>query len=135
MIRRPPRSTLFPYTTLFRSRGLQRRGSAPQALARRRSSTELRAAHDRHLPDRTRHPRSRLLPEEGRRREVRQGGATVPQKAHLRRGLPEAQVGSASNLNRRRLTHRGAFFLVEPMRAMARHIVERLTASPVIASM
>src|SRR2546427_3064577 len=28
MIRRPPRSTLFPYTTLFRSRGfhLQRRG-------------------------------------------------------------------------------------------------------------
>src|SRR3712207_9198249 len=27
MIRRPPRSTLFPYTTLFRSRALQRRGS------------------------------------------------------------------------------------------------------------
>src|SRR5215203_7282881 len=27
------------------------------------------------------------------------------------------------------------FFLVEPMRAMARHMVERLTASPVIASM
>src|SRR5256885_6521762 len=25
MIRRPPRSTLFPYTTLFRSRGLLRR--------------------------------------------------------------------------------------------------------------
>src|SRR5256885_11632474 len=25
MIRRPPRSTLFPYTTLFRSRALQRR--------------------------------------------------------------------------------------------------------------
>src|SRR2546422_4621018 len=25
MIRRPPRSTLFPYTTLFRSRGIQRR--------------------------------------------------------------------------------------------------------------
>src|SRR5690348_17684426 len=25
MIRRPPRSTLFPYTTLFRSRDLQRR--------------------------------------------------------------------------------------------------------------
>src|SRR4051794_41479951 len=30
MIRRPPRSTLFPYTTLFRSR------AAPVALARRR---------------------------------------------------------------------------------------------------
>src|SRR2546425_8586172 len=26
MIRRPPRSTLFPYTTLFRSVGLERRG-------------------------------------------------------------------------------------------------------------
>src|SRR5688572_31606520 len=30
MIRRPPRSTLFPYTTLFRSqRGTQRRGVKP----------------------------------------------------------------------------------------------------------
>src|SRR2546427_4834189 len=27
MIRRPPRSTLFPYTTLFRSRGRQRAGA------------------------------------------------------------------------------------------------------------
>src|SRR3712207_7354114 len=27
MIRRPPRSTLFPYTTLFRSLGLKRKGS------------------------------------------------------------------------------------------------------------
>src|SRR5437763_11636554 len=26
MLRRPPRSTLFPYTTLFRSRGRRRRG-------------------------------------------------------------------------------------------------------------
>src|SRR5258708_25880897 len=29
MIRRPPRSTLFPYTTLFRSRHRQRRGPGP----------------------------------------------------------------------------------------------------------
>src|SRR5260370_15774131 len=28
MIRRPPRSTLFPYTTLFRSRGARRDGRA-----------------------------------------------------------------------------------------------------------
>src|SRR2546426_5655691 len=28
MIRRPPRSTLFPYTTLFRSEGLHRAGQA-----------------------------------------------------------------------------------------------------------
>src|SRR5688572_32488510 len=29
MLRRPPRSTLFPYTTLFRSLDLARRGGAP----------------------------------------------------------------------------------------------------------
>src|SRR5256885_9911329 len=30
MIRRPPRSTLFPYTTLFRSRGAQGGAAAPR---------------------------------------------------------------------------------------------------------
>src|SRR2546423_11950835 len=34
MIRRPPRSTLFPYTTLFRSR--RGRGQAPRRAARAR---------------------------------------------------------------------------------------------------
>src|SRR3712207_7567304 len=37
MIRRPPRSTLFPYTTLFRSRkqyGVPYRGSGPAGLDR-----------------------------------------------------------------------------------------------------
>src|SRR2546422_3053112 len=38
MIRRPPRSTLFPYTTLFRSRqqGQGHRGRAPDRPPRRR---------------------------------------------------------------------------------------------------
>src|SRR2546422_5698081 len=38
MIRRPPRSTLFPYTTLFRSQERRRRrpGRVPAAGARRR---------------------------------------------------------------------------------------------------
>src|SRR5258707_10848633 len=36
MIRRPPRSTLFPYTTLFRSPG-DRRGRQPRQVERRRS--------------------------------------------------------------------------------------------------
>src|SRR3712207_7873548 len=36
MIRRPPRSTLFPYTTLFRSRACRRRrGSPPGPLVAR----------------------------------------------------------------------------------------------------
>src|SRR2546429_9560101 len=33
MIRRPPRSTLFPYTTLFRSRIAKERDEQPKALA------------------------------------------------------------------------------------------------------
>src|SRR6476620_8092210 len=54
MIRRPPRSTLFPYTTLFRSRcrhraGSRRRTAAPACLAgaRRpdRKSTRLNSRH------------------------------------------------------------------------------------------
>src|SRR2546426_6998547 len=36
MIRRPPRSTLFPYTTLFRSRGERRARAGPVAPPRRR---------------------------------------------------------------------------------------------------
>src|SRR5215208_7889988 len=39
MIRRPPRSTLFPYTTLFRSR-LRGRGGRPAQGARRRHRLE-----------------------------------------------------------------------------------------------
>src|SRR5258707_8369418 len=55
MIRRPPRSTLFPYTTLFRSRGGARgpaagdRAAAPGAGAaqqpRDRKSTRLNSSH------------------------------------------------------------------------------------------
>src|SRR5207253_3492304 len=47
MIRRPPRSTLFPYTTLFRSRG---RGSRPRARRfqwRRQSRRDARRPEDR----------------------------------------------------------------------------------------
>src|SRR5689334_24535555 len=53
MIRRPPRSTLFPYTTLFRSsRGRardrtssRRRGCGPAARRRDRKSTRLNSSH------------------------------------------------------------------------------------------
>src|SRR5438105_11847596 len=53
MIRRPPRSTLFPYTTLFRSPALRTRGEHAQhlvAYARRhagdRRSTRLNSSHE-----------------------------------------------------------------------------------------
>src|SRR2546430_5817990 len=48
MIRRPPRSTLFPYTTLFRSRG--RRGAGTRGGSRRAAGAGRRTAAD--APDR-----------------------------------------------------------------------------------
>src|SRR2546426_4862406 len=42
MIRRPPRSTLFPYTTLFRSLGVGRRR---RSVHRRERGPELRKSH------------------------------------------------------------------------------------------
>src|SRR5690348_18110039 len=41
MIRRPPRATLFPYTTLFRS---ERRGGRDRAQARRGGAAAVRSA-------------------------------------------------------------------------------------------
>src|SRR3712207_6884363 len=53
MIRRPPRSTLFPYTTLFRSP--RRRRLGPLVRARYRGALR---RHDRHARD-ARRPRAR----------------------------------------------------------------------------
>src|SRR3712207_9274421 len=47
MIRRPPRSTLFPYTTLFRS-GAERSGSGPADQAARDPGIEEVTASPRH---------------------------------------------------------------------------------------
>src|SRR5436309_7474510 len=50
LIRRPPRSTLFPYTTLFRSRARLRSGPDPRgrtALPRRRAADLAARARDR----------------------------------------------------------------------------------------
>src|SRR5258707_8301686 len=66
MIRRPPRSTLFPYTTLFRSRALGPRGGAvsgnrapagtaagvPRGRARRSSSPARSEEHTSELQSR-----------------------------------------------------------------------------------
>src|SRR5687768_18356067 len=51
MIRRPPRSTLFPYTTLFRSRGVVRRRRARQGSGVAGPGRRLRALRraGRHL--------------------------------------------------------------------------------------
>src|SRR2546429_3934904 len=44
MIRRPPRSTLFPYTTLFRSQSAAGVSSCPRPLVQRRKSAKPRPA-------------------------------------------------------------------------------------------
>src|SRR2546425_12881368 len=54
MIRRPPRSTLFPYTTLFRSPGAPTRGALPRARdlcarPRRAANLEVLRVLDRRL--------------------------------------------------------------------------------------
>src|SRR2546427_9384118 len=64
MIRRPPRSTLFPYTTLFRSR----RHRVPQLPRRSRLCV------DRHTPGRA----HRLLPPAGGARSRARRIAAVP---------------------------------------------------------
>src|SRR5438034_6677065 len=53
MIRRPPRSTLFPYTTLFRSQGRTRR-SASRASADRKCIPPIPCAPARRSPVRRR---------------------------------------------------------------------------------
>src|SRR2546427_4594546 len=63
MIRRPPRSTLFPYTTLFRSRQQVRDvGGAPDQLSQDRRGRRARAGRAR------RALQSRPRPGEGRAR-------------------------------------------------------------------
>src|SRR5215217_8715727 len=61
MIRRPPRSTLFPYTTLFRSRG----GAAGEAV------------HSRHLAWRRREPDRAPRLEIGRAQRLNSSHANI----------------------------------------------------------
>src|SRR2546421_5469765 len=51
MIRRPPRSTLFPYTTLFRSEADDRLGEASRPLLMARERPERPADHEGERPD------------------------------------------------------------------------------------
>src|SRR2546422_4465858 len=50
MIRRPPRSTLFPYTTLFRSRDDENRGVDEQGAGESDRRVDERVAHGDPLP-------------------------------------------------------------------------------------
>src|SRR2546425_10974410 len=89
MIRRPPRSTLFPYTTLFRSRDaelaetsretdvLEDVGRAQRGL--RALLNELVATERRRARDRTRHGKDRAA--------LLEAGVRCHERARLRRGF------------------------------------------------
>src|SRR2546422_4701909 len=91
MIRRPPRSTLFPYTTLFRSRAARPLAPGARAEARRRprgrrvSPPDGRAAHE---------PRRRgqaaALARDVPRHAVLGGGAAARRRAP--RGVPSGDA-------------------------------------------
>src|SRR2546426_4267927 len=80
MIRRPPRSTLFPYTTLFRSRQLRPGRLRAEASARNYSRLD-RRSHAARAPARGR-ARGRLARRVHERREdeggARRAGGGVP---------------------------------------------------------
>src|SRR2546425_2611886 len=96
MIRRPPRSTLFPYTTLFRSRGCGARGRVLPP----RSDPGDRARHapaDRPLPPRPWRDRSAPRRLAGRGDAPRDGRRSVP-------GHGDAVLGGAKPGGARRTT-------------------------------
>src|SRR3712207_7948018 len=62
MIRRPPRSTLFPSTTLFRSRGAAARAGPRRAPSGGRGTSPPLAEHDRRDQHPDHHERDRLGP-------------------------------------------------------------------------
>src|SRR5436305_6253765 len=79
MIRRPPRSTLFPYTTLFRSRTLPCAAPGGPASARARAGRPPRSEeHTSELQSRP-HLVCRLLLEKKNRMPTHPGGQLWPQ--------------------------------------------------------
>src|SRR3712207_8133599 len=78
MIRRPPRSTLFPYTTLFRSHGADRPGPA---LGGR--------------PDLHPHPERVRLPRRDPGRLVAPGGGLGPRPEDRRRDRKSTRLNSS----------------------------------------
>src|SRR2546429_2384824 len=70
MIRRPPRSTLFPYTTLFRSHGRHEHGHRTAATRRAPAHRREEGRHRQGGPARARHPHA------GRRGRLRRVGGS-----------------------------------------------------------
>src|SRR2546430_17734959 len=112
MIRRPPRSTLFPYTTLFRSRAAaQSSERAPGSQLARAAARRLRACDAIHavleLGDaagrRTQAAEEPLLLGRGRREGRGGGGGRRRRGSEERRGGEEGRArGSPDHLKKKR---------------------------------
>src|SRR3712207_1665856 len=107
MIRRPPRSTLFPYTTLFRS---ARRAEEVRVHRREARDARLRAALERNRPRLLRPPEVGL---------ARLRLARLPLRGILGLGLGQARPDGGGRARRRALRHRPPLDLADP-RARAR---------------
>src|SRR3712207_8251298 len=90
MIRRPPRSTLFPYTTLFRSSLVSRRGRRPRSRLRVRNAGERYDELAWTL-------RSHLMPRKAARRELKE--RKRQRKAVARKGGRPAGDRKSTRLN------------------------------------
>src|SRR2546430_8857504 len=97
MIRRPPRSTLFPYTTLFRSLGAGLLGAPPRRAARVRA-----LHHGRRRAARRERPGRRLLRHPPPPPRGAGGGGAARGQARLRREARSeehtSELQSQSNL-------------------------------------
>src|SRR3989454_11191828 len=87
MIRRPPRSTLFPYTTLFRSRGTRRRARAGPAHGDRKHRRCDGGDDHAKAPQAVGRPERHPLPRRGRR-GARAGARQGAGAARAARGAP-----------------------------------------------
>src|SRR5258708_2202509 len=103
MIRRPPRSTLFPYTTLFRSQAvLARHPRRADALVHPRVEVEARQALGRH--DQPARVRNRLEMPHEPPRQLAVPVAHDPDLAHGRSGLAQRVIAGGAR-------HRQMMFL------------------------
>src|SRR5256884_8134080 len=95
MIRRPPRSTLFPYTTLFRSQGGRPHADGEGAAARRPLGRVLLVRRDRRLDlhDEAVAPGGHQNPPPPHRAEPA-GAAAAPARQGPVRGPPVRREGS-----------------------------------------
>src|SRR3712207_9564096 len=96
MIRRPPRSTLFPYTTLFRSRRVgEQLGIVPDSLRNWVQQARIDAGS---APGLTTDERARLIELERENRELRRGEGNFKRASAFLLPAPNAPLAACGLL-------------------------------------